>query len=452
MRILLALILCACALRADELIKSEWTIAPDGSTWIWPNLETAAEQRTPAQWLGIGLLGEEARLFESLLAAGPVGTMLIGLPGTADSASLCDAEHHFKKLKLGSSDAEVLARMRATPEAKLMPALRRARLDRILAVRLAGERKMQAALPTLKQMATDGELEPFLRRAALESAAAIEGKAMPPFRCREPLAVLADVPANAQVVVMVDQRQVPRWKKPWRIAYDGGIRTARKTIAMMGAAVTDSDLGAGQCQAEVPLEISYEIARQLGNHRRFWSVHGIWDSGVFTHIEGDFDVDAIENEMQRAKVSAKNPFGPGSRLTVQPDSVRINYGTAAAGGIAEELTRGGIGAGDAIWVRVRDVSLFKPIAPMLVGVEEITLSVRLKGGIEVNLVAACKDEGTARGLKATVTMLLLQAPAPLVKHAKAAKIEPKGKHLFCSLKIEGKTPEDLLAAIAAELE
>lgn len=452
MRSLLALIVCALPLHADELIETEWIVAPDGSIWIWPNGNTVAEQRVPARWLGIGLLGEEAKLFESLLAAGPVGTMLIGLPGTADSASLCDAGYHFKKLKLGSSDAEVLARIRAMPAAKFAPALRRARLDRILAVRLAGSRKLEVALPVLKQIAANGELEPFLRRAALESAAAIEGKAVAPFRCREPSAVLADVPANAQVVVLVDQRQVPRWKRPWRIAYDGGIRAARKTIAMMGAAVTDSDLGMGQCQAEVPLELGYEIARQLGNHRRLWSVHGVWDSGVFTHIEGDFDVDAIESEMRRAKLSEAAPFGPGSRLTVQPNSVRINYGTAEAGGIAEELTRGGIGAGDAIWVRVRDASLFKPIAPMLIGVEEITLSVRLKGGIEVNLVAACKDEGTARGLKATVTMLLLQAPAPLAEYTKAAKIEPKGKHLFCSLNVAGKTPEDLLAEIAKGAE
>lgn len=236
------------ALRAgaqDDLIEIEWKVDELGRTLVRPHGLGNTKEFVP--WFGDGLFGgprwqsalcAEGRvdLTHAVASGGHVPALALLLPGSLDLASLCDAEHHYCKLGLGLDDALLLRRI-ATPAAEIAkgkpaPLVRRAHLDRILAVRIAGKRHLLEASDVLARVAKDETEDPLLRLAARDL---LGPRLRRPFESAgSPEKALRDLPAAADVVVLLDQGTVPPWRRIWRIDKRVGLSEARMVLRAMG--------------------------------------------------------------------------------------------------------------------------------------------------------------------------------------------------------------------------
>ena len=243
-RVLLLLCSLAVAARADEndiliILSGEldlcpelrWKLDDSGRILVWPHpsLGMASEgERDARPYMGVGI-----ELLMEQRALGWRGFLLHMLPGVSDLASLGDAEYQFKKLGIPASGEQIILRISTPPQATVPPLLRRARLDRLLAVRIAQRRKLVAAVPALMKLAAEAK-DPFLKRAAAEARAEIEGNAAPSLTIAD---LPRDIPGSADLIVFIDQTKVPRWKRLWTLSKKNGSLLARMAMMTMGNAV-----------------------------------------------------------------------------------------------------------------------------------------------------------------------------------------------------------------------
>ncbi|MCK6459930.1 MAG: hypothetical protein L6Q95_08555 [Planctomycetes bacterium] len=468
---LLALVFAASA--QDELHETVWIVGEDGELMGWPDPEApdgmGGRKLTPFRVFDAA----PGACFEDMCWQ---AWALLVVPGRSDLASLCDPERHLKKtnqmlfdeLLLMSISSDWMAKSRADP------ALRRAFLDVLLGWRVLGARGLKDAAPMLKDMADADSVDPITRLAAEEIAAMLDGLNAPAVD----LPPLDGIPADAGVLVVIDQRRVPPWRDVWRHHRTWGIRSARQTIARVGAAVTPADMCAAQWIMDRESEGFYELARRFGNarvHRTVLALRFDPDVGAdlsfaraLLRCEGLFEVDRFKAGCEASGVKP-GTAGEGAAsaqfadvdVTVAPDRLVVsrNYpAPAAGGGIPADLAKLGCGGDDAIWIHCRKV----PFADRLPvkGVEALTLRASFDGGVSVRCEARFKDAAAAAAAKGEMErwkgldlkpVELREARPEAVARVKAfvasLAVSVEGATLTAECAAKGETPESLLEGV-----
>jgi len=399
-------------LAADELVKTRWSVDEKGDIWVHPPEPGENEQPIePFRLFGRGAqpnpFGLETGLLDRVASAGLARTLTLYLPGALDLASQTDGDEHFRKLGLPTADGDVLARLEHDPE-RTGALGRRDALDRLLAVRLAGERRLKEAVAALCRLAEDPD--PFVSRAARQSLAAIAGQHPPPAPALEPLAkVLAALPAEAGLVVVIDQSRVPAWGEVPRLMREHGMRRAQRQIEALGAAVAPLDYLHGQVALDADNELPYEIVRRLGNARADRSVFALTDQGAYLVVEGRFEPARISAGLRELGCEPKTVDG-AVRVTFDLEvpcvlavgerrlELAVNPSATPGGeALARELTAAGAGGTDAVWCHVRDAKGLPYVPEEMKGFVRGTLTVSFEGGVRATLETTWTDANRAKG-------------------------------------------------------
>lgn len=425
MRALFVLLALAALARAqNEVYETVWIVGEDGELMGWPDPDApdgmGGRKLTPFRVFDAG----PGPCFEAM--CGWVRPLLLA-PGRCDVASLCDPERHLRKTNQNLFDewlvmdfvAESLANQR------LDPAGRRVFLDAMLSWRVLESRGLKDGADMLKRLSEVECLDPITRLATAEIAATLEGRSLPAIQ----LPPLDAIPGDAGVLVVIDQRRIPRWREFWRLHRAWGIRKARQVMAFVGAAVTPADLCAAQWIMDRECEAFYELARRFGNARVHRTVLALRfpddaaelsDAKFLLRCEGLFEVDRFKEgcaasgtrpaDGREGTVSAQ--FGDVD-VAMAPELLVVsrNYpAPPAGGGIPEDLAKLGLGGDDAIWIHCRKV----PFADKLPvkGIETLTLRATFEGGVTVRCRAGFRDAEAAK------------AAAAEMERWKGAKLEP----------------------------
>jgi hypothetical protein len=439
-------------------IELEWTVDEDGSTLVRPRAK--GEPEGSGRWGPWPLFEPRAGGLRTLVSGGILGWLPFMFPGRVDLASHCDIAHHFRRLGLSLTDEALIERI-ATPPEKLAegePLLRRARLDRLLAVRLAGERRITGAREALLGIHRDPASEPFLRDAAWESLAALGDPPLPyPERRLPPLlTTLAGIPSSADVVVVVNQSRIPRWMGLAAAARAFGLRQARTEIERLGAAVTPRDLATGLASLDAAGEAPYELARRFGNLRIDRTVAAVdLDAGpaVRLRMDGRFHPSRIREAFEReglevehtARLTIVRIPEEGAILEVSPDHFLVSIGEwpSPEGGslLATELGLAGATRGHAVWVHLRHPVPGR-LEPPLAGLTRATLAMDFAKGIRWRVSAEYVHDAAARVAARAVRDALGQAPPPL--QTADIDAELNGPALTMVLALPGLSPEEAL--------
>ncbi len=458
---IVALLLAAPLGAEEDLIETHWTVAEDGRLMGWPDPALGAGmEASPAPFplFPPGLGGYASGGLYSLLP------ML--MPGRDDLASLGDAERHFRKLRKplfgpgletwidGGPPWETTGRPGAL--------LRRARFDRILAIRIAGRTGRNDLLPALDRVAADATCDPFARLAARDSAARVRGEAPPSAE----LPPLDRVPGDADFFLVIDQRRVPGWVEPWKRARAMGLANVRELADAIGSAVTPSFLLEGQWSLERAGEGPYELARQFGNariDRLFLALRepkGGADFGGMLRIDGLFEIDVlrafvtatgfVQNEIEGGWGAAF----PGGGLEATPTRLLAWWNLPPAPPSAhapDDLLAAGLGGGDAIWIHSRrkgDGGFLQ-----LPAWESATLRVAFEGGVRVRGEARFSGETDARNHAERILEFKTMDATPGAEPAAAARLQAilaslsataEGRTVTVQVQAAGETPETLL--------
>jgi len=394
------LVLSAVVFAGDDVCEElQWKLDSEGRILIWPHpaLGAAAKGEADAR----PYMDSGPRLFaRELPRTGLLGMILYALPGTCDLASLGDGAYQFRKLNMPATDAKLVERIAAAPEGTA-PLLRRAQLDRLLAVRIAQTRRLEAALPELTKLAEHAD-DPFLQRAAIEARAAILGQAPPALKVAE---LPRDIPANADLLVFIDQTRVPRWTRLWHLAKKGGSLQARNMIVQLGTMVTVSDRAQGQMAMDLSLVLGYELARQFGNMRRHWTViaarlaHGADGPAIWSETDGLFEPAALHNALKTHNVPSEFEDGAcrfrvlGVRIEMRRTRLSVRLGafpdTDAA---APKIPRG-----HAAWGLVRFSKKAQRLVPqgLATGAKQATFTLDMQRGFVARLRAEYASEAAA---------------------------------------------------------
>jgi hypothetical protein len=334
-------------------------------------------------------------------------------------------------------------------------------------VRLAADRGLEAAIPALRAIHADPDADPFLREAAWDALARLDEPPRPfPMPDLPPLlATLAEVPASAHLVVVVDQTRVPRWPGLSALGRRFGVATARDLIEMLGSAVTWRDRASGQLSATRSSEMAYELARRHGNARLYRGVaaFGFGDGiRIWTHWEGRFETDAFRRRLEEdrallAKAGVEIEAKDGAitirderhrlRLTVTPGSLRlvVGDGDAPPGGevLATELGFAGATQGHPVWAHLR-----RPLpgdhGPLPDGLLRGTAVVDFDRGIRLSVDARFAKEAAARAAVKALEPLgrHRELPEPLASFHE--RFEVRGSRVTGRIEIEAASPTDAL--------
>jgi len=383
----------------DICPELQWKLDSKGRILVWPHpaLGAAAKDEPDAR----PYMERGPRLFASELPrTGLLGMTLYALPGTTDLASLGDGAYQFQKLNTPATDAAIVERIAMAPEG-VAPLLRRAQLDRLLAVRIAQTRRLEAALPALAKLAKEADA-PFLKRAAVEARAGILGLAPPALKVAE---LPRDIPANADLVVFIDQTRVPRWTRLWSLTKQDGSIQARNMILQLGTMITVSDRARGQLTMDLPLVLGYEAARQFGNMRRHWTVvaarlaHGADGPAIWSETDGLFDPAALHAALERHNVTSEFKEGVcrfavlGIRIEMQRTRLSVRMGAfPATDAPAPRIPRG-----HAVWGLVRLSKKAQRLVPrgLATGAKQATFTVDLERRFVARLQTEYASEAAA---------------------------------------------------------
>jgi hypothetical protein len=437
----------------DALIETEWKVEADGSLSVWPHPANSAGEHEAR--LFRPLYDPDADAVGEILVAGGVATWVrILLPGTMDLASQADAQYHFEKLRLGLADADLVHRIATRPEdlASTEPLRRRGRLDRLLAVRLAAERKLADAALALAALRADADADPFLRDAAWEALAAL-GEPPVPFPARDLpplLPVLAGLPACADLVVVVNQARVPPWTGLAARSREMGIDEAWNQIERLGASVTPGDLACGQPVAELGSECPYELARRFGNmrvDRLVLAVRFAAPPAVISILDGRFEFERLRAELIAGGAEAATESreltiraqGAVTRLSLSPSRLTLVQGDwpGPAGGdlLATELGLAGATRGEAVWALIRRPPPEQ--GPPLAGLSRATLVASFEGGLELDIEAEYAHEAAAKAGARALEDLRLAGSGMLAGSALAFRT--RGPRLVATLSVKAPT-------------
>jgi len=398
--LILLLVLSAVVFAGDDICPElQWKLDNEGRILVWPHPTLGAVAKGEAD--ARPYMDSGPRLFaRELPRTGALGMILYALPGTSDLASLGDGAYQFHKLSTPATYSKIVERIAAAPEGT-GPLLRRAQLDRLLAVRIAQTRRLQAALPTLTKLAENAD-EPFLRRAAVEARANILGQAPPALKVAE---LPRDIPANADLLVFIDQTRVPRWTRLWGLAKRGGSLQARNMVAQLGSMVTVSDRAHGQMAMDLSLVLGCEAARQFGNMRRHWTViaarlaHGADGPAIWSETDGLFEPAALHKALKKHNVPSEFKDGAcrfrvlGIRIEMRRTRLSVRLGafpdTDAA---APKIPRG-----HAVWALVRLSEKAQRLVPqgLATGAKQATFTLDMQRGFVARLRTEYASEAAA---------------------------------------------------------
>jgi len=401
MRCLVFLLTFSVVVFADDDICPElqWKVDSEGRILVWPHpaLGAAAKGEADAR----PYMESGPRLFtRELPRTGLLGTILYALPGTSDLASLGDGAYQFRKLSTPTTDASIVERIAAEPKGEA-PLLRRAQLDRLVAVRIAQTRRLGAAVPALAKLAKEAD-DPFLRRAAAEARADILGHAPPALNVAE---LPDDIPANADLILFIDQTHVPRRTRLWNVVKKSGSVSARNMVVQMGSMVTVSDRAAGQMAMDLSLVLGYEAARQFGNMRRHWTViaarlaRGADGPAIWSETDGLFEPAAMHNALKNHNVSSEFKDGVcrfsvlGIRIEVRRTRLSVRMGAfPATDAPAPKIPRG-----HAVWGLVRLSEKAQRMVPrgLATGAKQATFTLDLERGFVARLRTDYASEAAA---------------------------------------------------------
>ena len=464
------LVLAAVAGAQDEFCETVWIISEEGELLGWPDPQAGAQMEQTFKPVPI-FRGSPLEL----VVPSYVVMALALVPGPLDLASLCDAERHLRKTNQMFFDESIRPCLWPAEEAHAVdeanPLVRRALLDRLLLLRLAERRGLRDVADGLDKMAKSESVDPITRLAAREAAAMLRDQKAPV----ADLPPLDGIPADAGILVVVDQRRIPPWRDVWRLVRTEWTRNARQTIARVGAAVTPADLCFGQWLMDRESERFYEIARRFGNARvhrtvlalRFAEENPEFGSArVFLRCEGLFDVDrfreacvALGLEPAECDKAVSVRFGD---VDVTEAATRLvatrNYPAPAEGGaVPADLAKLGLGGDDAIWIHCRQVP-FGGSLPVK-GVQSLTLRANFEGGVTARVEATFRDEAAARAAKAQMDrwtpdltpVELREADAraivPLKSFVESLKVSTQGATLVAQASAAGATLESLFAGV-----
>ncbi len=117
-------------------------------------------------------LGQRLRYLRHV---GSVGMFRVLFMGNRDFLSLADPEYFFRKLGLPRKDAEIRQRIALEASGDSLVLREAAKLDRLLAVRIAEARKLKSARGELLELGADTDADQLLRWAAEDALLAISG-------------------------------------------------------------------------------------------------------------------------------------------------------------------------------------------------------------------------------------------------------------------------------------
>ncbi|GMV83188.1 MAG: hypothetical protein AMXMBFR7_43720 [Planctomycetota bacterium] len=274
---------------SDHQAEIEWKVAPDGSlqfvapTWkktgykVQPPIPPAVSLAdiiwpTEPMERSVKAFQQSKRVFWLEYFDG-VQTMLPHfLHGGQDLASLSDPERHFQKLNLGVTDEDLIARAGKEPQPGLAKQMaERHHLDRILAVRLCGIRKLAKSKTVLSSLAAAKDADPHLREAARQSLAHIEGKDSRIAPSGTDDFILAQVPSEFDILIVFRPALAPLWTQSWlgeKRSNEELERFCKKDLKEY--ADNPNNLWFTQDMMaclDIGTEFSYEIARAFGNAR-----------------------------------------------------------------------------------------------------------------------------------------------------------------------------------------
>jgi hypothetical protein len=468
---LVLLALAAVAAAEDELYETVWIVGKDGNVLGWPRPEggeNADQSLKPVPVFDLSPF--------DLLGRTYVKMALALVPGHLDIASLCDIDRHLKKTGYPLFDETVFGYVWSVepggPLPETDPLLRRGRLDSLLMIRLAERRGLLDVLDGLDRIDRSELDDPIKRLAAREAAAELRGGKPPAIE----LPPLDQVPADADVLVVVDQRRIPPWREIWRLVTTNRVREARQTIARLGIAFTPSDLCFGQWILDQECEGFYEFARRFGNariHRTLLALRfdgetpALASLGVFLRCEGIFDSDRLREGLAALGLSPTQHDGAVSARVKDVDvtespalftASRQYPVPAGGGGIPPDLAKLGLGGDDAIWIHCRKV----PFADRLPvkGLQSLTLRASFDGGVTVRCDAAFKDAEAAKAAVARFEewkgMKLEPVALPEANRAAVARVNAflgslvarvDGAAVSVEATAEGETPESLVEGV-----
>jgi hypothetical protein len=478
------------------IVSFTWTVAKDGTLLVHPHPLNQRPDDPPESLVDFGRGGNRTFL-DDIKSMPPPYPFLPWLGGGLSLAGLTDAEHHFRMLGLGLSDEALTLRV-ASPASRDMPEplAVRARLDRLLAVRLCGQRKIAAARGALEGIARDAEADRLLRDAARQSLALLDGQRsldvatdLPPLP-----EVLALLPGDYDILAVVRPHRAPILVRPCHAGKLSGRRQLRSHVKLLGGAVTPAHIIGCAMAIDVFGELNYELARSGMNFRLDRVVTagqvGILENGP-THgtvvMEGVLPLEdatrlvlkkrsalersGAEIEQQDASFVIKHP---NAEAEVSEGRVVLRFGPGPrgrlAGGLDGEwgkLRELGVDGDDIFWAYQPDLSAVTEIMPdgepfgELKFLESALIRVSCREGIEGSVTMRFWDEQAAvecqgyatrygsvlaEGLRTEFEVRpgsVLQRVATALAEARA---ERAGTSLTETIAVRGVTPQELLEA------
>lgn len=465
--VLVFLAFAAAAYAQDEIYRTTWIVGEDGELLGWPDPE--AGDRMQQTFKPFPVFKDFAAVLRESM---PWSVAFLLAAGPTDLVSLCDPERHLRKTNRNVFDEWL--QLGVNPgwmaESASMPDRRRAFLDTLLEWRVLGSRGLKDAAEMLVGLSQDDRVDAITRRAAGDIAAMLDGRIQPAVE----MPPLTSVPAEFDVLVVVDERRIPAWKDAWRLLRTCWLREFRSVIAAMGAAMTPSDFCHGQWVLDRDSEMFYELARRFGNARIDRALLALRlppegkegsATGFLLQCEGIFEVKQLRAACDAAGVKIREGSFtlPDAEVFATPHLLIASRDFPAGRiPIPEDLAKLGLGGDDAVWIHCRTM----PFADRLPiqGIRSMTVRAAFEGGVTVRAEARFLDEAAARAAKAEIEKwkTLDLKPVELREAAKKAVLPLKaflasltasgdGTTVVVQASAPGATPESLFAAVI-ELE
>jgi len=462
--------LAAAAYAQDELYDTTWIVRDNGELFGWPDPDLGDRMQQTFKPFPVFKDGAP-----DLFASCPAPVVLLLACGPTDIASLCNVQAHLKKTNQLAFDENVCTWIQPSEEYSALdessPLIRRALLDRLMLMRIAEVRGLKDAIGGVESVAKSEKVDRVTRMAAGEISAALRGEKPPSIG----LPALRGIPTDADVLVVVDERRLPRWRDAWRLHHTESVRQARQVIIRVGVAVTPRDLCEGQWAMDREGELFYELARRFGNarvHRIVLALRipeGADDlSGVpfLLRGEGIFDPGRFKEGCAAGGVKTHEaPEGAVSGrfadvdVTMSPDRLVASrdYPPEAPGSaIPADLAKLGLGGDDAIWIHCRKM----PFAGGVVeGIESLTIRANFDGGVTVEATGRFRDEESAHNAANAIVLKALDlepvalreanpaAVARLKAFLESAKVSVDGATVVARWSGPKETPESLLEGV-----
>jgi hypothetical protein len=401
-----------------------WRVSSDGRVVVWPDEQLREDNLrfSPLFPLTPDVLKNPG---EFLTATGWPALAALALSGS-DILAATDAEYHFRKLRLGTHpfllDTRVHDPARYTARGRPEPLVRRAQLDRILALRLAAAHKVEWLRRSLDAFVTDPSSNPFLRAVAQRELVRLTGKAARSLSWRP-----EELPADCTFYACIDWSRIPVPPGLVRACNLDAARRVRELSHCLGAAFRPELLGEAQWRIDRRAELPYEVVRRLGNLMlsRAWLAGtslGRWEF----HAQGLVEIEQVRQMLKDLAVEAREERGTlsfgvaGARIHASTSSVGIvmpgdRDTKQASPALAEELKAAGFGADNAVWVYVRDAAGIPYLARL--GVEKATLRVSFADGTTARAEVTCRDASAAAGLVTELGALKERFAAAVVRGA-----------------------------------